>query len=377
MTKQLYICKKADRAVSLCITVVFIFLCACMLIMPRASVDGAKNGLDYSFGILVPSLFPFMFLSHFAVEYGISQKLAPILRNITEKLFYLPGEAGVTILLSFIGGFPVGASGINALVKQDKITQNQAKRMLCFCVNSGPAFMISVIGVQLYDNVLLGVVLLISQILASTAVGIITGIIARKNEPIQRSIGLAGASHNDFATSFIASCTAACKATVNLCALVILFSTFSGIITNGFGLSEDSAIYSIVNSLLEVTAGCNALADDRAPLFMVAMAVGWSGISVHFQIFSAANNVRVNKINFWLFRLINGILSGGTAFLLTRFIKSDAEVFSNITKTSSAFSSSTFYGSLALFCTSILFLIFIHTYMKVTNDKINTKLKNL
>lgn len=370
MTKKLYICKKADRMVSICVTAVFLAVCVCLLIMPRASAAGAKNGLEYSFGVLIPSLFPFMFLSNFAVEYGISQRLAPLLGKITEKLFYLPGEAGVTILLSFIGGFPVGAGGINALVRQNKITQNQAKRMLCFCVNSGPAFMISVIGVQLYNSISLGIILLISQITASTAVGIITGIIARKNEPIQKSRASDKNARRDFASSFISSCTDTCKSTVNLCALVILFSTLSGIISFGFNLSEDSLIYSAVNSLLEVTSGCNALADDNAPLFLMAMAVGWSGISVHFQIFSAANNVSINKPVFWIFRLINGALSAAIAFILSHFIIQDCKVFSNISETSAELSSGTFYGSLALFVASILFLIFIHTYMKVSDEKI-------
>lgn len=370
MTKKLYLCKRADRAASICVTAAFLTVCVCLLITPGTSIEGAKDGLNYSFGVLVPSLFPFMFLSHFAVEYGISQRLAPALRGLTEKLFYLPGEAGVTILLSFIGGFPVGASGINSLIKENKITQNQAKRMLCFCVNSGPAFMISVIGIQLYKNVILGVALLISQILASIAVGVFLGILARKKEPIQRSVTTDACVHRDFATSFISACTDACKSTVNLCALVILFSTLTRIISDGFKLSEDSLIYSFVNSLLEVTSGCNALADDRAPLYWVAMAVGWSGISVHFQIFSAANNVRVNKAVFWLFRLINGLVSAAAVYIITRFIKQDSEVFSNITETSTTLSSSTFYGSLALFCASILFLIFIHTYMRASDKKL-------
>lgn len=370
MTKRMFLCKRADKAVTICITAAFIIVCASMLIMPRLSIDGAKSGLDYSFGILIPSLFPFMFLSNFAVEYGISNRFAPLLAKATEKLFYLPGEAGVTILLSMIGGFPVGAVGINALYKQGKITAIQAQRMLCFCVNSGPAFMLSVIGVKLYNSMLAGVILLMSQLSASILVGIFLGIRARKREPIQHSSVVSISKHYDFSQAFINSCTDACKSTVSLCSLVVLFSALGAIVEGMIPHnSVSSMIEGIINSLLEVTSGCSELAKNNAPLFLVAFTVGWSGISVHFQIYSAANDIRIKKGKFMLFRLINGGISAALVFVLTHFFKESREVFSNIENTSPSFSSNTFCGSLALFCSSILFLIFIYTYMNATNSR--------
>lgn len=369
MKRKLYICKKADAAVTLFVIAVFIIVCVCVLVMPKASVNGAKSGLDYSFGILIPSLFPFMFLSDFAVEYGISQKLSRVLGFITELLFYLPGDAGVTILLSLIGGFPVGASGINALLKQNKITHSQAQRMLCFCVNSGPGFLVTVIGVELYNNVIMGVALLIAQTSASLLIGIVLGIIARRKEPIQKGNFSVMGDKKEFAPSFINSCRNACTSTINLCALVVLFSALSAIISQIFSFSENSPAFCIVNAILEVTSGCNALALNRMPLFLTSLAIGWSGISVHFQIFSAANNIKIKKLLFFTCRILNGLLSALITFVLMLFIKQDSQTFSNITDTSPAFSSGTFYGSLALFCASVLFIIFLNTYIKHTTKK--------
>lgn len=368
MKKKLYICKKADAAVTIFVTAVFIVVCVCVLAMPRTSVDGAKSGLEYSFGILIPSLFPFLFLSDFAVEYGISQKLGRVLAPVTEKLFYLPGEAGVTILLSLIGGFPVGASGINALLKQDKITQSQAQRMLFFCVNSGPGFVITVVGAELYGNTLLGVVLLIAQVAASMIIGIVSGIAARRKEPIQHNKFSSKNEKREFAPSFIISCREACTATINLCALVVLFSMLSAIISKICGFSEDSLAFSAINSFLEVTSGCNALAENHMPLFVSSLAIGWGGLSVHFQIFSAASEVKIKKLLFFICRILNGTLSALITFAVMLFIKQDSEVFSNIEDTASSFTSGTFYGSLALFCAGIVFIIFLNTYIRITTD---------
>ena len=257
---KIYYSKKKDMLLFLTVTLLFVAVCIGVLAMPKVSVDGARNGLMYSFGVLIPSLFPFMFLSNFAVEYGISSKVGRVLAPFTEKVLYLPSEAGVTVLLSLIGGFPIGAVGTSALYKQGKITEKQAQRMLCFCVNSGPAFLISVVGAELYDSELIGIILLTAQILSSLIIGIVLGLFARKKEPLQKSVGNAQ-SKIEFAPAFIISAKNACTATVNLCALVVLFSSFSSIFLTALKIDGDSPIGIIIKAVLEVTDGCNCIAN--------------------------------------------------------------------------------------------------------------------
>ena len=92
--------------------------------------QGAADGLLYCAQVLIPSLFPFMVLSSFVVNSGISAALSRILSPVTVHLFRLPGSAGVTILLSMFCGYPVGARGVRSLLSQRLITQQQAARML-------------------------------------------------------------------------------------------------------------------------------------------------------------------------------------------------------------------------------------------------------
>ena len=363
MPNKLYINKKTDSIVFLTVTLFFLSICVGVLAMPKVSFDGAKSGLNYAFGILIPSLFPFIFLSNFAVEYGISHKLGTIFARFTEKVLYLPSEAGVTVLLSFIGGFPVGAVGINALYKQGKISERQAQRMLCFCVNSGPAFLISVVGTELYDSELVGITLFFAQVLSSLLIGIILGIQAHSKEPLQRSVSSAS-SKKEFAPSFILSAKNACRSTVDLCALVILFSSFMYIFLHALKINDYSAAGMIIRSILEVTDGCSCLSNSHVPLYYTALAIGWSGICVHFQIFAAVDNLIIKKIPFYISRFANGILSAVFTFIAMVFIPADISVFSNFSKSQYTFSSSTLKGSAALFISSILFLIFVNTYVK-------------
>lgn len=372
MTKKIYYSKRTDMMLFITVTLLFAAVCVGVLAMPKVSVDGAKNGLIYSFGVLIPSLFPFMFLSNFAVEYGISGKVGRVLAPFTEKVLYLPSEAGVTVLLSLIGGFPVGAIGINALFRQGRISEKQAQRMLCFCVNSGPAFLISVVGAELYDSELIGIILLTAQILSSLIIGIILGLFARKKEPLQRSVANAH-SKIEFAPAFIMSAKNACTATINLCALVVLFSSFSSIFLTAFKIDGSSLVGITIKSILEVTDACNCISDSHLPIYLTSLAVGWSGICVHFQIFAAVEDLKINKPIFMLARISGGILSALLTFAATLLVSIDGEVFSNFVKSEPTLTSSSFYGSLALFISSILFLIFMNTYIRevIKFDKIN------
>ena len=108
--------------------------------------QGAYEGLLFCAQILIPSLFPFMVLSSFVVNCGISGILSRFLAPVTKSFFRLPGSAGVTILLSMFGGYPVGARGIRTLLDRGLITREEGARMLCFAVGAGPAFVIFAVG---------------------------------------------------------------------------------------------------------------------------------------------------------------------------------------------------------------------------------------
>ncbi len=139
-TRLLYLCK----TILLCLIII---ACALgILLFPNDVRNGASSGISYCLYTLVPSLFPFMVLSSFIIHSGISKFIGKLLQPVIQFLFYLPGSAGSVIIMSMIGGYPVGARGCMSLLEQGAITQKQAQRMLYFCVNAGPAFIISVVG---------------------------------------------------------------------------------------------------------------------------------------------------------------------------------------------------------------------------------------
>ncbi len=118
------------KTILLCLIII---ACALgILLFPNDVRNGASNGISYCLYTLVPSLFPFMVLSSFIIHSGISKFIGKLLQPVIQFLFYLPGSAGSVIIMSMIGGYPVGARGCMSLLEQGAITQKQAQRMLYF-----------------------------------------------------------------------------------------------------------------------------------------------------------------------------------------------------------------------------------------------------
>lgn len=63
------------------------------------------------------------------------------------------------ILLSLIGGYPVGAKMLAAKSAAGAAGSRTAERLLCFCVNCSPAFLIAGVGIPYFHSVEVGCVL--------------------------------------------------------------------------------------------------------------------------------------------------------------------------------------------------------------------------
>jgi nucleoside recognition membrane protein YjiH len=116
------------------------------LSFPTQTVDGAREGLALCLDIIVPSLFPFFVLSALLIELGLADCLGRALERVMRPVFNLPGICGTAVVLGFLGGYPVGARTAIALYKKGLSSRSETERLLSFCNNSGPAFILGAGG---------------------------------------------------------------------------------------------------------------------------------------------------------------------------------------------------------------------------------------
>lgn len=342
------------------------FLCVMILILPQASAEGAKIGLKFCSNILIPSLFPFMALSSLIIKVGFAEKIGKYCAPLTKFLFGLPSCTAAAIFLSLIGGYPTGAICVSELYRQKKITQKQAEQMLLFTVCAGPAFVLNAICSQFSNNKFIGPIILISQIISAVILGICSKFFYKSTyENFENRIKN---FEESLSVALVKSCLDASTATFNMCAFVIFFSALLSIIKQSFFINiifeafdflgiPTSIINIIIPTLLEVTNGCSAIINTRAPIELLAFAIGWAGICVHFQIFSITENIKFSKAKFIFCRALHGILSTIiTHFLLDIFSAHSTSFAIKLIYSSKVANCYCSKGSVALVILCIIFL---------------------
>lgn len=161
-----YSLKKNALSILLCL------FCICLIAFSNSNFWAAKNGLILWATSVVPALFPFFvateLLSHTSLISWLGKYLSPIMR----PLFGVPGEGAFAFLMGLISGYPVGAKIVGNFCEQGICTKDEAERMLAFTNNSGPLFIVGTVGVSLFGNTRVGILLFVTHILACITVGI-------------------------------------------------------------------------------------------------------------------------------------------------------------------------------------------------------------
>lgn len=324
---------------------------AAFLLFPAQAAQGAREGLGYALGVLIPSLYPFLVLSVFLAKSGAFRRMGRLLEKPARVLFRLPGSAAAAVLMSAAGGYPVGARMAAELCEEGSITRAQAERMALFCVNAGPSFLVTAVGVGFYRSPRAGWTLFAAQLISFFALGIFSGLRARREpEPAGKSVPPARAASG----AFVASAADAGRSVLMMCGMVILFAAGVSLLRQSV---RSQALRVLLSALLEVTGGCADLARCGAPLWAAAAAAGWGGVCVHFQIFACLGKLRVSRRRFVLWRAAQSVLSGAVCLAAERLFPETAEVFSSFGGQAAGELSGSIPAAalLALLCAALLF----------------------
>lgn len=347
----MFINAKLHKTSSVVITICTLLLCAGVLIYSQECSNGAIKGIEMCLSVLVPSLFPFMAISSFIVKSGISQTLGKPFKLIMKKIFGLDGCFASVIFLALIGGYPVGARGISALYESRMISKHQAKKAAMFAVCSGPGFLINFVGMSIYKNKTIGLIILASQIISVLLIGITLNLFDKEknsyNSNTEQSV-----CRLPLGNTVVESALDSAKGVLNICVFVVLFSAFCGILDSIIG---DGIFKNCILCLLEVCAAVNTCAEN-SPIEMIAFAAGFGGICVHFQIYTALGKIKINRLSFFCIRIIQGVITALLTHLGLSLIKTETMVFSTSTVENAGTSGGTIISGAVLVLVMLCFL---------------------
>ncbi len=295
---------------------IFIFAAVITAFSKRAT-ELCSHGLRICAFSVVPSLFPYMVISKLLVSSGIF--------TLPQRLFYpmrlynLPPSSGAAVLMGALCGFPVGAATAVEMYKNGELSKTQTEVLISACNNTGPSFIISVIGASFFRNASFGQWLYASQLIASAASAIFINRLLfpfKWEERIQKKRRIV---MPDIFTAVQSSVSS----TLTVCGFIVFFYVISGFMTPFLTrISPDLA--AVFAALLEFSSGSKYAAMLTGPKgrFFSGLAVGFSGLSVFCQTASFTSKEGLSLKRCFCTKLLQGILTGALAALPMPFIGS-------------------------------------------------------
>lgn len=294
------------------------------LLLCRSAVTSAvSNALTLCGNVLIPSLFPFMALSAFALRADAFHAAERILSPMMRKCFKLPGCCFSVVFFGFIGGYPVGANMIAELYEAGEITQNEAKRLFSFCVNAGPAFVVSAAGGAMLGSEKAGMLMLLAIFCSSLAVGLLSSLFAGKKPQDCSDVRKTTKEAGNALTQAVAS---AMSGILSVCAWVILFSVIAGI-ARPFIKNETASL--LFDAFSEVTAGVPA-AYTLGGVPLTAATISFGGVCILCQLFPSMKKCGVKGTEYLGCRMVNSVLTYFVTKLLLRFVEIPVSVSSSV-----------------------------------------------
>ena len=251
---------------------------------------------------VIPALFPFMAVSGLLVSLGFGEWLSPHLSGLMTPLFRLPGCASSALLLGLVGGYPIGARTAAELYVAGQLTQDEAERLLAFCNNSNPVFLISVLGAGVFGDVRRGIWLWLIHVLSALLTGLLfrSGGIGQRR-CVTRKIPFRAVS---LPSAVVTAVGRALSGMLSVCAFVVLFYVLASPLRELGGW-----LGALLVGTVELCSLTPLLPPTSAGFLLAAFCTGWGGLSVLCQTAAVLDGTDLSLRTALLGKLLQGAFS--------------------------------------------------------------------
>lgn len=239
----------------------------------KTALLGAQQGVQLCLQTVVPSLFPFFFLSNLLTSSlaGVpSRALRPL-----GKLFGVPEGTEPLLLAGLLGGYPAGAQSVAQSFRAGQISRQEGERLLAFCNQPGPAFLFGMVAFlfpRKWMVWLLWAIVLLSALVTARFLGDTPGeaiaLPAKKPTP---------------------ALAAALRATGTVCGWVVIFRVILAFLSRWALWLVPVEGQALLSGLLELTNGCLLLGnvpDMRLRFVLAVVLLTFGGLCVGLQTLS-------------------------------------------------------------------------------------------
>jgi len=285
------------------LALIIAFACIAILILDgKTALSGARDGIVLSLETVIPSLFPFLFLSIYITgnAIGSNQKIL----RFFGRLLHIPTGAESILIPAFLGGYPTGAQAVAEIWSRGDLSKQNAEKMLSYCSNAGPSFLFGMISSyipkhrsiwQIWGIILVSCIV-VAQLFPCEQKNIPP---SRKLEPITITVAL----------------KSSVTVTASICGWVILFRILMSFLTRWFLWLLPDIGQAAVIGFLELTNGIctlNQIVDERIRFVFCCGILTFGGICVGMQTASVVRGLSLRY--YWIGKFIQALISIALAF---------------------------------------------------------------
>ena len=287
----------------------YIFITICIIIfLSNVSniLFSVKDACILFFNKIFISIFPFMILSDilFYYDYHVFIKNSFIGKFIS-KVFNIDYACSTVFIFSIFTSQPNNSIYIKNMLDKKYIDVESANRLLCFTYFPSIFFVIGTVGILLFNDIKIGILLYLNCLFNNLIIGIFLRkkLIISNNDFSENKDTLLNTIKNSIIKSF------------NNCYIIlgnlIIFSILINIFKNIFNL--DGILLCVLSSFFELTNSLYNIStidlDFHLKLFLSSFTLCFSGLSILFQSFSILGDYNINIKKILIIKLIFSLLS--------------------------------------------------------------------
>ncbi len=327
-----------------------------LILFPKEALEAAKGGINLWLFTITPSLLPFFIGSELLLQLGVVHFLGTFLEPIMRPLFNVPGSGSFAMAIGYTSGYPVGAQVISRLWEENLCTTEEAEKLMSFCNNSGPLFMLGAVAIGMFGSPKAGYIIMASNYLAAITTGLLFRFYKKNsykkppstknllNAAIKKMYYTREQNKKSLSTILSEAVSKSTNTIIMIGGYVILFSVvieflklykildfLSYFISPIFLLLgfDKSLIPAFLSGLLEITVGSNLISQVSAPLeqkvVLVSAIIAWGGISIHGQVLGVIAKTKIKYLPYFIAKTIQFFLAALYSYWLLSVIKIQEE----------------------------------------------------
>lgn len=321
------------------IPTIFVLFTVSLILFSKSNIIAVKSGLDLWINNIVPSLFPFFIAVELINNTFLPMLIENIFQKIMKPLFNVPGVGAYALFMGIISGYPVGAKIVTDLRNKNLCTNEEGERLLTFTNNSGPLFILGTVGISLFRDTSIGLLLLSTHLLSCFTVAFIFRFWKShsRNEKVDILDNNSNLiSVNDLGNVLSTSIVNAIKSVVLIGGFVVFFSVVLSILDKMYFFSmffnilkppfnilniNPNFIIPLTSGIIELTSGVNLVtavpsANLGINVVFAAFLLGFGGISILLQVWSISSNSDISIKPYIIGKILQGLFASFYTFLI-------------------------------------------------------------